>query len=169
MPGRTPAEAVNEYLQSAQLAISCVTDAVATVDGGYYVSHTSHTLSLNQGRPVRIGGTSGVWLVFRQYYRIVRSEVPPALWTVAEEGYRYRILDADHREILAYHWHPTGLSSYAAQHLHIGHGAMIRREELHRAHLPTGHVSVTDILRLLIRDFSASPRRRDWRAVLASL
>ena len=169
MPGRTPAEAVNDYLQSVQLAVSYVTDAVASVDGGYYVADTPHTLSLNRGRPVRIGGTSGIWLVLRQYYRIVRSEVPPTQWTVSEEGYRYRILDADHREILAYHWHPTGLSYYAAQHLHIGHGAVIGREELHHAHLPSGHVSIPDILRLLISDFGASPRRHDWQAVLASL
>lgn len=169
MPGRTPAEAVNDYLQSIQLAISCVTDAVATVEGGYYVSDRPHTLALNQRRPIRIGGTHGAWLILLQYYRIAQSQVPPALWTVTEEGYRYEILDSDHREILAYHWHPTGLSSYSAHHLHIGHGAIIGREELHHAHLPSGHVSILDILRLLIRDFGASPRRHDWRAVLASL
>ncbi len=34
----------------------------------------------------------------------------------------------------------------AAHHLHIGHGAIIGREELHHAHLTSGHVSVLDIL-----------------------
>ena len=169
MPGRTPAEAVREYVDTIQLAISCVTNAVADVKGGYYVSDTPHILELNGSNPIRISGTSGVWLILQQYYRIVQSEAPTALWTVAEEGYYYEILDSDHREILAYHWHPTGLSSYAAHHLHIGHGAIVGREELHHAHLPSGHVSVPDILRLLISDFRASPRRHDWRAVLASL
>ena len=169
MPGRTPAQAVREYVDAIQLAVSCVSDTVADVKGGYYVSDTPHILELNGSNPVRIGGTSGIWLILQQYYRIVQLEVSPSLWTVQEDGYYYEILDADHREILAYHWHPTGLSYYAAHHLHIGHGAIIGREELHHAHLPSGHVSVADILRLLISDFGASPRRHDWQAVLASL
>ena len=108
-----------------------------------------------------------MWLSVRQYYGVVQSELAPTLWTIAEEGYYYEILNADGREILAYHWHPTGLSSYDAQHLHVGHGAIIGREELHHAHLPTGYVTIPDILRLLIRDFGAISRRADWEAVLS--
>ncbi len=46
---------------------------------------------------------------------------------------------------------------------------MLRREELQTAHLPTGYVSLADIIRLLIRDFGATPRRRDWESVLSGL
>lgn len=56
-----------------------------------------------------------------------------------------------------------------SQYLHIGHGAMLGREELHTAHLPTGYVSLPDIIRLLIRDFHATPRRHDWQSILSAL
>ena len=64
---------------------------------------------------------------------------------------------------------PGRTPAQAGRYLHIGHGAIIGREELHHAHLPSGHVAIPDILRLLISDFGASPRRHDWRAVLDSL
>ena len=62
-----------------------------------------------------------------------------------------------------------GRSSFISQHLHIGHGAIAAREELHTAHLPTGYVSLPDIIRLLIRDFHAAPRRSDWQSILSAL
>lgn len=166
--GRTPAEAVSQYIDTIQLLVSCVTDAVVGVGGGYYVSDISHILALNERRPVRIRGVSRLWLSLQQYYRIVESQVPRTQWTVIETGYRYRIMDSDQREILAYHWHPTGRSSFISQHLHIGHGAMAAREELQTAHLPTGYVALADIIRLIIRDFRATPRRHDWESVLSA-
>lgn len=166
--GRTPAEAVNNYVESLQTPVSCVSNSIVTVRGGYYVSNRSHILELNNGHPVRLAGTSRLWIAFRQYYRIVESELPRTRWTVIETGYEYSIMDADHREILAYHWHPVGRSSFISQHLHIGHGALPAREELHTAHLPTGYVSLPDIIRLLIRDFIVTPRRSDWESVLSA-
>ena len=83
-----------------------------------------------------------------------------------EASYRYRIMNADRREILSYHWHPEGQSPITFHHLHIGNGAMAGREELQTAHLPTGYVSVGDIIAMLIRDFGVAPRRPDWESLL---
>ncbi len=162
MDGRTPVEAVSNYVDSVQRAISCVSDSVVNVDGGYYPAEMPHIMSLNRGVPVRLAGTSRLWFLLRQYYQIVESH----LWTVSETGYRYAVLDADHREILEYHWHPGGESPVVTPHLHIGYGAMAVRRELSDAHLPTGNISICDILRMLIRDFSITPRRSDWEFVL---
>ena len=167
MLGRTEAEAVSNYVEMIQRAVSCVSDSVVSVRGGYYVADTSHTLVMNRGNPVRLGGTSALWLSIQQYYRIVGSETPRTPWTVAEVGYRYEVMDADAREILAYHWHPTGQSSFVSQHLHIGHGAMLGREEFQNAHLPTGYVSVADLVRLLVEDFGVTPRHGNWESVLS--
>ena len=167
MPGRTPAEAVNNYMESLQPAVSCISDSIISVGGGYYPAAIPHILEFNQGNPARLRGTSRLWLFFEQYYRIVRSEISGNLWTVVEVSYRYRIMDSGQREILAYHWHPVGRSSFISQHLHIGHGAIAAREELHSAHLPTGYVSLPDIIRLLIRDLRVTPRRSDWQSILS--
>ena len=150
------------------MAVSCVSDAVVSVGGGYYPAETAHILEFNRGNPARIRGTSRLWLYFQQYYRIVRSDISSDLWTVLEEGYEYSIMDTDQREVLAYHWHPVGQSSFISQHIHIGHGATTTREELNSAHLPTGYVSLADIIRLLIRDFRATPRRGDWQSILSA-
>ena len=166
MTGRTPAEAVSNYIGSIQRLISCISDAVVSVEGGYYVSDTSHVLRLNQDRPVRLGRMSGLWLTLKQYYHIVETEGLRVHWTIAIEGYEYTIVDSDGREILTYHWHPGGQSPIAFHHLHLEHGAEVGREELQTAHLPTGYVSVADIIRLLIVDFGATPQRGDWESVL---
>lgn len=166
MTSRNPAEAVSEYVSSIQRVVSCVSNSIVSVDGGYYVSDAPHILRLNQGRTVRMGGTSRIRLAFYQYYRVVETEVPRIQWMVVEEGYEYRILDSDGREIIVYHWHPVEHNPIAFHHLHIEHGAQVGREELQTAHLPTGYVSVADILRLLIVDFRVPSRRDDWESVL---
>ena len=166
MLGRTPAGAVSNYVDSIQRLISCVSNAVVSVDGGYYVSDTSHVLRLSQGRPVRLGRASSLWLTLQQYYHIVEVEGPRVYWMIAVEGYEYTLIDAGGREILTYHWHPRGESPIAFHHLHLEHGAGMVREELQTAHLPTGYVSVADILRLLIVDFRVEPRRGDWEDVI---
>ena len=169
MLGRTEAEAVSNYVDTIQRAVSCISDSVVSVRGGYYVADISHTLVMNRGNPVRLGGTSALWLSIQQYYRIVESGTPRTPWTVAEVGYRYEIMDANAREILAYHWHPTGQSSFISQHLHIGYGAMLGREEFQNAHLPTGYVSIVDVMRFLVRDFDVIPRRSEWESILNAL
>ena len=166
MTSRSPAEAVSEYVSSIQRVVSSVSDAVVSVDGGYYVADAPHILRLNQGRSVRIGGSSRILLAFYQYYSVVETEVPRVRWMVSEEGYEYKILDADGREIIVYHWHPVEHNPIAFHHLHLEHGAAVGRGELQTAHLPTGYVSVADILRLLIVDFGAVPRRGDWESIL---
>lgn len=163
---RTPAEAVNSYLASIQLVVSCASDAVVTVRGGYYPSESPHALTMYENRPIRLGGASRLWFQLHQYYRIIESDSPRASWMIEETGYRYAVIDDDGKDVLEYHWHPVGQSPVVTPHLHIGHGAMAARREISDVHLPTGLVSISDILRMLIRDFSVTPRRSDWESVL---
>jgi hypothetical protein len=81
-------------------------------------------------------------------------------------GYNYTFRDESEQEIIAWHWHPERSHSSRHPHLHIGAGAFVRGDELHRAHLPTGIVTVADIVRSAITDFRVEPRRSDWQAIL---
>ncbi len=81
----------------------------------------------------------------------------------------YKLDHSDGREIIAYHWHPEGLSHERRPHLHVGAGFGSLRPEWHKAHLPTGHVSPTAILLLLIDQLGVAPRRDDWPDVFAQL
>ncbi|MGH9174866.1 MAG: hypothetical protein ACRD1H_10935, partial [Vicinamibacterales bacterium] len=68
-------------------------------------------------------------------------------------GYNCTFRDTSDQEIVAWHWHPETPHSAPYPHLHIGAGALIRREELHRAHLPTGIVTLAEFVHCAIVDF----------------
>jgi hypothetical protein len=84
-------------------------------------------------------------------------------------GYHLALLDAAESEILAYHWHPHGLSRITTPHLHLGLAAQVRQRDLARAHLPTGLIALTDFIELLIEGFGVEPRLKNWREVLAGV
>lgn len=88
-------------------------------------------------------------------------------------SYEYQVLDREEREILAFHWHPVGLSNVTDPHLHLSSRLnpldMGRNQDpldLAGMHMPTGFVALEDVVRLLITEFGIIPRRTDWDNVL---
>jgi hypothetical protein len=166
MAEKNPAEAVNNYRDLLQRAISCVTDAVINVRGGYYVSERPHFLTIGDGESVKLDSNSDLRLSISQRYRIIRAEGRRASWEISTVGYEYSLMSSSDQEIIAYHWHPEGQSEATYPHLHLGPAARVGRDELIRAHLPTGRIALEAVLRLLITDFGVRPRRRDWADIL---
>lgn len=91
--------------------------------------------------------------------------------------YLYAVNDLSGRELFAYHWHPQGMSHVKTPHLHISGTDSIQlpgrpgnpeltRLSLSRAHFPTRAVELAELLRFLIRDLEAQPRKQDWAQVL---
>lgn len=166
MAGRTPAEAVVAFVDPLQRALSCVTDAVLNVAGGYHPASEPHAATLAGGLPVPLASSGGLLLAVTIHYRIVEAEGPRGPWKVVAAAYSYRLLATDEKESLAYHWHPAGRSSTTWPHLHLGPagggtGALLK------AHLPTGRVALEEVLRLAVDHFGVTPSRRDWENVLA--
>ena len=64
--GRTSSEAVNNYRRGMQRLVSCVTNSVVDVAGGYYPSPGPHTLAMNGGHPAALGGPSRLMLRLQQ-------------------------------------------------------------------------------------------------------
>jgi hypothetical protein len=83
-------------------------------------------------------------------------------------GYSYAFRDESGQEIIAWHWHPERSHIARHPHLHIGAGALVQREELHRAHIPTGIVAAAEVVRSAITDFHVEPRRENWQTILNS-
>ena len=79
----------------------------------------------------------------------------------------------DERELLAYHWHPGGRSPITTLHLHISSRmptVQIAPDDniaMGDMHLPTGLVSLSEVVRLLITESHVIPRRNDWGLILA--
>lgn len=106
-------------------------------------------------------------------YRVVTES--PRQVRLERIGYTYKILDTIAQEILAFHWPPVGFSSVTHPHLHLSSQlppVVTGREQqeiaLSDMHIPTGFVTLPDIVRLLIDEFGVEPLRDDWRTVLAA-
>jgi hypothetical protein len=168
MAGRTPREAVNNFLGHLQLALPCVTPSVLVVSGGYYPRAEPHAATIGEGNPVRLTGSARISLVVKHDYRVVEDSGSHGPWKVSTSGYLYSLKDHDSHDILSYHWHPTERSIVTYPHLHLGAGANVGRPELAIAHLPTRRIALEDVLRLAIREFGVRPRRSDWAEVLDS-
>ena len=125
---------------------------------------------------MRFHGISGpVAFDLRIDYVVFVPSAAPRPFDVDVIGYSYRMLERSGRELLAFHWHPVGLSRVVTPHLHLSSrlrpipiepvGLTI---SLADHHIPTGIVTLADVVRYLIVEIGIEPRRSDWREVLAS-
>ena len=160
----TPTAATRALRDALQRATSCVTPDVLAgerfaVEGELTLA--SRLRSQPDGAPIVLS--------IRHYYAVVTATSGNRGdgWQARTAAYYYTLDDADGREILAYHWHPTGRSPVTLPHLHLGAAAGALRRELVRAHLETGFVTPVALLGLVLEQFGVRPRRADWAAVLA--
>lgn len=84
-------------------------------------------------------------------------------WRIQLAAYAYKLSTVRNEELLAFHWHPEATPPVSFPHLHV-------RSDVaplsHKTHVPTGHVSLADVVRLLIVEFGVPPLRDDWQAIL---
>ena len=160
--GSSSAEAVVNYKDDIQRAVSRVTPSVVNVAGGYHPSPIPHRPTMNRGLPVALDGQSQLMLRLQQHHRVDETGGAGGHRRVAVLEYYYSVHDAEEREVLLYHFHPRGSSSITTPHLHLGPGAQVERIEVRDTHLPTGVVSLKAVLRVLIEEMGVQPRRSDW-------
>lgn len=98
-------------------------------------------------------------------FRILESDSELEPYSTATTRYFYTLLDQDHRELLAYHFHPNGAGWCTYPHLHVGTARGIIDN---KAHLATGPVSLQTFIRMLIEDpvIPVVSLRPDWARVL---
>jgi hypothetical protein len=165
--GRNPYQAVRSYRSSLQKTVSCVTASVILVGSMQgYRPGSEHRLVLGPEEAVRLPGADLSLSV--QVFARVSEQAGQALWRVSPFGYYYALRESGGPEIVAYPWHPGRRSTIAFPHLHLGTGSGVSREELHKAHIPTGHVELEDVLLMAIREFGVRPKRDDWEEILGA-
>jgi hypothetical protein len=164
MAGRTQAEAVQNFIDPIRKALSCVTNMVAQVSG-YHASQNPLGLTINGGSPLPLKCEHKTRIAIRQQFAVVSGEGERGPWKVSTENYIYEIEDEERNRLVAYHWHPgTGKD---APHLHVGMGVGLEaRPDFMHAHLPTGRVSIEEVLRWVIEECGVEPNRTDWKSVL---
>jgi hypothetical protein len=162
LAARTARAAVRIFADTYQLALSCLTLGQFNVEG-YLPIDVPYRGDLQRGRSVRLSNVElDIIVVLR--YRIILDR--SASWAVRVVGYHYELQHRDGRELIAYHTHPEGAGPVIWPHLHLGPAMGELWRPATRAHLPTGDITIQDVIRLAIREFHATPRRDDWEAVL---
>jgi hypothetical protein len=110
-----------------------------------------------------VDGSNRSWLSLLQPYLIVpRGRV----WEVDPLGYLYMVRNDAQQELLSFHWHPSGRSPVTTPHLHLGYGLEIPKSEFTNLHIPTGPVTLRQVVRFVITELRIRPLRRDWNKVL---
>lgn len=123
-------------------------------------------LGFSDPAPLRgVGVLHGSHLDASLYFNASSEASDPAAerWRIV--GYDYALLDRHRRELLAFHWHPTSaLSPVSTPHLHVSARLTVPRPgadpeslPLDKRHLPTGHVSLPAVVRMLIAEFGVQP------------
>jgi hypothetical protein len=165
LAARTPHAAVTAFSEAIQQAVSCITIARFQPEG-YRPNEKPYSGSLGHGRPVPVGSDEEITLKAVLRYRIVPDTGPVGGWTVRIVSYFYAIADSGGREFVAYQWDPFGRSPVTWPHMHLGSALGQVPRSFVRAHLPTGLVTLQDVIRVAIADLGVPPRRLDWETVL---
>lgn len=118
---------------------------------------------LNRELPVRLRAATPIQFELTLQYMLIQSPMD-GLWSVGISGYIFSFGGQDGSEVLAYHWHPGGTSRVTWPHMRIHHD--VAGLILPRTHLPTGVITVQDVVRLAVEEFGVQPRRPDWLDVL---
>lgn len=161
MPGDSPQQAVDAFLEPIQRAVACLGPGKIVVSpGGRHAPNVIHawTLCPTEGMPLRGLGT----LTATMNYEIVA--VDPARheggrWRVSTRSYAYTLTLADGTEDWAMHWHPVGYSPVTTPHFHF-------RQRRPRGHFASERHTFEMAVRWCI-ELGATPARPDWDVVLA--
>lgn len=164
MAGRTPREAVDNFLEPLKEVVGCVTDegflARIRRPGGPYPAYFQSGFAIVD----RKAGLSPLRLALTQHYHVGPADGQPGLWTVRTSGWIYDVADSRDTLIAAFHWHPEDSGRVTRPHIHV-HGQH-DTVELHKLHFPTGNVSLDVLVRFLIEDLDVQPRTPDWERIL---
>jgi hypothetical protein len=135
------------------------------VASGYQPGARAESVSFRQmlaGVPLR--GANDVALSIMHWFRIVASGASRRSWDTSTVGYSYELLGAGGRELFAFHWHPDSRSPITFPHVHVN--AQIAEFDLSKMHIPTGVLTLPEIVRFAIEELGVEPLRDDWRAAL---
>lgn len=165
MPGRTPYEAVDSFLQPLKNALGCVSHAhLGAKQKGGFVPGREYTWNLNAGSGARL--RHGLLLYASMRWQIIDNDRDnTGRYRVTTLGYMYELESDESQQLWALHWHPTGSSPVKQPHLHVPPDAARAMGLPERHHLPTDRWSFEKAIRWCIAS-GADPLCPDWDARL---
>jgi hypothetical protein len=165
MPGRTPSEAFEAFMEPIKAVVSCLGSAkIMPSAGGRSAPAVVHSWALNGSTGMAFSG--GWHFEAMMHYELVQGAVSRE-WKVKTHGYRYRLaIHGSH--LWRIHWHPTITSGYDLPHVHLNLGLPGEvPDDAMGQHHPTGRMTFEDAVEWVFNQ-DISPARADWRDVLNS-
>jgi hypothetical protein len=159
LAGNSPHQAVRNFIEPLNRAVSCVTKSVLVTTGSD-PANQRHAVVLNNGNPVALRSNPALLLTLLMHYKVTEAQGQLGPWKVSTVAYLYSVQDKQGHEFFSYHWHPTSTPQYDFPHLHAHSGILAK------IHLPTRRISLEEILRLVITQLNVKPLKREWEKVL---
>lgn len=167
MPGRTPWEAIEAFLEPLKAVLGCVTDEGFVAWRVQAIGEEQTARFQDNFAILERRNGSALKLDVRHRFVVRQIDGPRGPWTASTTEYIYEIADERDDPIAAWHWRPeSSRPGDAVQWPHLHAYGVRDTLTLHRLHLPTGRVSLEAVVRFSIADLDVAPRRRDWRAHL---
>ena len=174
MATRTAFEAVQSFQNVNNDLLSCVTAGRLTVPSrDRFRVDQEYSLGLNRGRAIS-DLRSEIGLDLKILMRFIIREARTQYggrFRVQVSEYYYQVGLRSGQEVMAFHWTPIELeANYRTYpHLHIGSALLSNSSPISdfaRLHIPTGQISLSSVIRMLIEELDVQPRRDNWRELL---
>lgn len=155
MPGRTPHEAFQAFIEPLEAAIACLGAANITVSAGGRsdASDRVHAWTLNGMTGMAF--TGGFYFTAQMNYRF--AKVSRSEFRVTTVAYMYTLRRGGD-ELWSLHWHPDGNSPVKTPHIHL---AGVDPS----GHFPVERMSLEQAVAWVIQS-GVTPARDDWQQVL---
>jgi hypothetical protein len=166
LAGRTPHEAVDNFLVRLRQSTSCITRVQLVISSGGREPGSTHIVSFDPNPTLKAADRTTIGLSVVHYYEVVRATGKRGPWKVRSAGYLYSLLDRNDHELITFHWHPQGNSDVTGPHLHVGSALASSWKKLPKAHIPTSRMTLEQIIGMAIDGFGVIPLKEDWRGLL---
>lgn len=174
MAGRNPAEAVDAFVKPLVDAINCLTEDCSprVQDAGL---GRESVVTFGQGLPLKLQHRSTNYgLTASLRFKIVPAPPPAGPFRTTVVGYTFELRRGatptnKGDRVIAYHHHPRPTTRVQSPHCHLG----LSPADVGMAaaigsgrHLPTGRITLEEIVVYLIDEVKVVPARADWRDVV---
>jgi len=149
VPGKTPREAADNFVNFLKETLSCISSQYVTA---YQQSDKLFKIYYEPYAVVTTRENREYCLSVTQIFRVIPHPNLEGQFKARTQEYSYRLLagPGENTEILAYHWHPQEPGvNYPHLHLRL----------YQRIHFPTSRVCLEDFVSLLMRDYGVRPRK----------
>src|SRR3954452_8454640 len=151
----TPDDARAAFVASMRRACGWLTDEPLL--DSLESSATAFLLTF-RGRHATLESRNGYRLRWRvsHVFRVIPAPGQQGMWQAQTTAYVYELRLVGGADLIAYHWHPRGISGITWPHAHLH--TLTAPVDLSRTHFPTGRIALEAVVRYAIMELKVPLR-----------